>query len=205
MPSVEISGSLRAISEELDRTQESREFLIKNMREPVRLCGRAIISVHKKEVVEARHLAAQAAELIASHKKKAVGDLQRHVILPEQELVEALSLIAIAERGDIPARDDLGVSPEAYVLGLMDCIGELKRLVFDRIRAGESADAQRVFGIMEDLYTALYPFAAFDKVLKESRRKLDVARILVEDARGAVTEEARRADLMEAIASMKKN
>jgi translin len=47
----------------------------------------------------------------------------------------------------------------------------------------------------------LYPFAYFDKIVREVRKKLDVARILVEETRIAITEEIRRSEL---IKSMKK-
>ena len=42
------------------------------------------------------------------------------------------------------------------------------------------------------------------KIVKEARRKLDVNRILVEDVRAAITEEMRRADLIDAITKLKK-
>ena len=71
-------------------------------------------------------------------------------------------------------------------------------------RTGDSKEAIRIFGIMEDLYQHLYPFAAFDKIVKEARRKLDVNRILVEDVRAALTEEIRRADLIDAIRKLRK-
>jgi translin len=98
----------------------------------------------------------------------------------------------------------LGVRPESYILGLLDCIGELKRLIYDKIRTGDPKEAIRIFEIMEGLYQELYPFATFDKIVKETRRKLDVNRILVEDARSALTEEIRRTDLINAITELKK-
>jgi translin len=56
---------------------------------------------------------------------------------------------------------------------------------------------------MENLYLILYPFAAYDKIVKETRKKLDVNRILVEETRSALTEEIRRAKLIEAINKIK--
>jgi translin len=53
---------------------------------------------------------------------------------------------------------------------------------------------------MEGLYSVLSPFAIFDNIVNGLRRKIDVARILTEDVRGIMAEEARRADLA---ASMK--
>ena len=85
------------------------------------------------------------------------------------------------------------------MLGLLDCIGELKRLVLDHIRSGDADEAHRIFSVMEELYEASYQFATLDKVLKDARRKLDVNRSLVESTRAAVTEEARRAEMIKAL------
>ena len=45
----------------------------------------------------------------------------------------------------------------------------------------------------------LYPFASYDKIVKETRRKLDVNRILVEETRSVLTEDIRRQELIKAI------
>ena len=50
----------------------------------------------------------------------------------------------------------------------------------------------------------LYPFALYDKVLKEARRKTDVDRVMVDDARGAITEEQRRAELIKLFKRLEK-
>ena len=48
--------------------------------------------------------------------------------------------------------------PESYVLGLLDCIGELKRMVFDKIRIGEIDEAIRIFEVMEKLVSSSLHF-----------------------------------------------
>jgi translin len=91
------------------------------------------------------------------------------------------------------------VSKESYVLGLLDCIGELKRLMLDNIRKDQLKEANRIFNVMENLYLILYPFAIFDKIVKEARRKLDVNRSLVEESRAIITEEIRRNHFVKAL------
>ncbi|MEK0365345.1 MAG: RNA-binding protein, partial [Nitrosopumilus sp.] len=85
-----------------------------------------------------------------------------------------------------------------------DCVGELKRRVFDEIRIGDIDEATRVFEIMENLYLHLYTFSMYDKVVKEARRKIDVNRILVDDVRSAITEEKRRAELIKVLQKLEK-
>lgn len=179
--------------------QNSREYLIKNTREVILLCSQSIISIHRLDIEEGRKKAEHAKKLLDDIRKKSKDELYRYVITAEQELVEAFAFLSVVEKSNIPSAESLGVRGESYILGLLDCIGELKRLVYDSIRVGKVNDAKKIFEIMENLYLFLYPLAVYDKIINETRRKLDVNRILIEDARAAVTEEIRRSALIDAI------
>ncbi|HWY36682.1 MAG TPA: RNA-binding protein [Nitrosopumilaceae archaeon] len=199
-----VKSSLSKISKSLEEAQNSREYIIKRTREVVILCSQAIISVHKLDIVDGKEKAAKAKKLLDEIRKKSNAELYRHIMTSEQELVEASAFLAIVQKSEIPSAESLGVKGESYILGLLDCIGELKRLVYDSIRAGKAKDASKFFEIMENLYLSLYPFAIYDKLVNETRRKLDVNRILIEDARAAVTEEIRRSALIDSINKFKK-
>ena len=191
-----VKSSLPTISKNLEKTNSKREFLIKNNRETVILCSQAIISIHKNDLNTAKKKIAKAKSELTKLKQKSTGDLIRYIITPEQEFVEAVSLLAVIEGKEIPSVKSLKVSDESYILGLLDCIGEIKRQVIDKIRVGDSRRATKLFDIMENLYLLLYPFASYDKIVKEARRKLDVGRILVEETRSVLTEEIRRQELI---------
>jgi translin len=199
-----VKTSLNKITKSLGEVQDSREFLLKNTREIIILCSRSIIAVHKGDLVEGKKNLKQADMLLKKYKKKATGQLRRYLITPEQEFVEAACLIAIVEKKEIPSDKKLDVMPESYVLGLLDCVGELKRRVFDKIRVGQIDDATKTFEVMEDLYLQLYTFSMYDKVVKEARRKIDVNRILVDDVRSAITEEKRRTELIKTLKKLEK-
>ena len=194
-----VKSSLPLISKNLEKTNSKREFLIKNNRETVILCSQAIISIHKNDLNTAKKKIAKAKSELTKLKQKTSGDLVRYIITPEQEFVEAASLLAVIEGKEIPSVKSLNVSDESYILGLLDCIGELKRQVIDKIRVGDSKRATQLFDVMENLYLLLYPFASYDKIVKETRRKLDVNRMLVEETRSVLTEEIRRQELIKAI------
>ncbi len=196
--------SLDKISKTLASVQDNREFLLKNTREIIILCSRSIISVHRGDLRTAKKNLKQADLLLKKYRKKATSDLQRYLITPEQEYVEAACLLAVVEGKEIPSDKKLKVMEQSYVLGLLDCVGELKRMIFDKIRTGDINNALKVFDIMENLYLQLYPFSMYDKVVKEARRKIDVDRILIEDVRGAITEEKRRSELIKALNKLKK-
>jgi len=199
-----VKPSLSKISKSLEEVQNSREYIIKRTREVIILCSQAIISVHKLDITDGKEKVAKAKKLLNELRKNANAELYRYIMTSEQELVEASAFLAIVQKSEIPSAESLGVKGESYILGLLDCIGELKRLVYDSIRVGKVKDANKFFEIMENLYLSLYPFAIYDKLVNETRRKLDVNRILIEDARAAVTEEIRRSALIDLIKKFKK-
>jgi translin len=199
-----VKSSLDKISKSLAEVQDNREFLLKNTREIIILCSRSIISVHKGDLKTAKKNLAEVDLLLKKYRKKATANLQRYLITSEQEYVEAVCLLAVVEGKEIPSDKKLKVMGESYVLGLLDCVGELKRMIFDKIRIGDTENALKTFDIMENLYLNLYTFSMYDKVVKEARRKIDVNRILVDDVRGAITEEKRRSELIKALNKLKK-
>ena len=193
--------TLDKISKSLEQSLDERESLIKNTRQIITLCSESIIDCHKNDTKSATKKITEAKKLLAKYRKNINKTLYKYLIPSEQEFVEASSFLALIQGKDIPSPESLQVKEESYVLGLLDCIGEMRRNVYDKIRIGKSEDARKMFEKMDELYLQLYPFAYFDKIIKEARRKLDVNRILVEETRIAITEEIRRAEL---IKSMKK-
>ena len=194
-----VKSSLKGISKSLLASNESREFLIKNTRDVVILCSHSIIAAHKGDLKLARQKIKKAETVLKANQKKAKNEFRKYLITPEQEFVEAHSFLAVVENKEIPSLKSLKVSEEAYILGLLDCIGELKRFVLDNIRNGQLKKADRIFNAMENLYQTLYPFAVYDKIVREARRKLDVNRILVEETRAVITEEIRRNHFVKAL------
>lgn len=194
-----MQSSIDSIMNNLQLTQNRREKLIKGTRDVIMLCSKSIVSLHSGKFDEASRQVKQAKELLDELRQDAQTDLYRYIIGAETELVEANALRAIISGSTIPSMDSLGVKGDSYILGLLDCVGELKRLVYDKIRVGKSDDAKNLFALMEQIYSALFPFAAYDNIVPGVRRKLDVARILIEDTRAAVTEDSRRLAMLDAI------
>ena len=194
-----VKSSLKGISKYLQASNASREFLIKNTRDVVILCSHSIIATHNGDLRTARQKIKKAEVILKNNQKKAKNNFKKYLVTPEQEFVEAQSFLAIVENKEIPSLKSLKVSEESYILGLLDCIGELKRLVLDNIRNGQLKKANNIFNVMENLYQTLYQFAMYDKIVREARRKLDVNRALVEETRAVITEEIRRNHFVKAL------
>lgn len=196
-----LQGSLEEIDKSLKDVQERREKLIKGTRDVVMLCSKSIVALHHSQFNDAKNKMDQAKSMLEEFRKYAKQDLYRYIAVAEQELVEANALQAVMEGKPISSLKDLNVTGESYLTGLLDCIGEIKRLVYDRMRSGNERDAEKLFATMEEMYNAIYPFAVYDNIVPGLRKKLDVARMLIEDIRAVVTEEKRRKTLIDAFGS----
>jgi translin len=193
----DIQNSLDSIDKDLKDMQERREKLIKGTRDAVMLCSKSIVAMHHGQIGDARQDIEQAKEMLAEFRGYARSDLYKYIAVAEQELVEAYALRAVMEGSRLPQMGDLQVSGPSYLTGLLDCVGEIKRLVYDRMRSGQ--DTEALFAVMQDIYGAVYPFAVYDNIVAGLRKKLDVARMLIEDVRATVTEESRRKALIDAV------
>lgn len=200
-----MQDSLESINGELKDIQERREKLIKSTRDVVMLCSKSIVALHHSQIDDAKAKMEEAKLMLKEFRKYAKEDLYRYITVAEQELVEAYALRAVMENRQIPSMHDLEVTGPSYLTGLLDCVGEIKRLVYDRMRSGNEKDAEKLFATMEEIYNAIYPFAVYDNIVAGLRKKLDVARMLIEDIRAVVTEENRRKALISAIDSLEKN
>jgi translin len=195
----DLQESIDTITDDLKEIEERRERLIKGTRDVIMLCSKSIVALHNQKYDDASQQTRKAKELLDELRETAQEDLYRYIISAETELVEAYALQAIVSGSNISSLKSLNVRGGSYILGLLDCVGEIKRLVFDKMRSGNSDDAKTLFTLMEQIYVLLFPFAAYDNIVQGVRRKLDVARMLIEDTRAAITEDARRLTMLDAI------
>jgi translin len=200
----EVRRSLKSMESRFSAQLEKRDRVLKETRDVISACSRAIIDVHTGKPKDAEKELSKARALLRSLKESSDGSVSRYLISPEAEFVEASAVIALAKGKSVPSMESLGASPEAYLLGLLDTVGELKRLVLDSILQRKIAKAKRYFAVMEELYSMCSPLAVFDHVVNGARRKIDVARMLVEDTRGLLAEEMGREAVNDSMARLEK-
>lgn len=191
--------SLHEINSDLKDIEERREKLIKGTRDVVILCSKSIIALHRNELEEAQMQMHKGKLMLDEFRPYAKTDLYKYIAVAEQEIVEAYALRSIFENVALPSMKELSVSGPSYITGLLDCIGEIKRLIYDKMRIGKSKEAVNLFALMQEIYGSIYPFATYDHLISGLRRKLDVAKMLIEDIRAVVTEETRREVMINAI------
>ena len=199
-----VKKSLKSMQATFADQLERRDRILKESRDVISACSRAIIDVHTGRMKEAAKEHAAAKSLLASLKRTSSGSASRYLVSPEAEYVEASAIIALTQNGEVPSMENLGASPEAYLLGLLDAVGELKRLVLDSILQRKLVRAKKYFGVMEELYSLCSPLAVYDHIVNGARRKIDVARMLVEDTRGLLAEELGRESVSASMARLEK-
>jgi len=199
-----VRKSLKGMESRFSAQLERRDRVLKDSRDVISACSRAIIDVHTRRMKEADKELSTAKSLLSTLKKNSDGSVSRYFVSPEAEFVEASAVIALAKDKDVPSIESLGASPEAYLLGLLDTIGERKRLVLDSILERKVSKAKKYFAVMEELYSDCSPLAVYDHVVNGARRKIDVARMLVEDTRGLLAEEMGRESVSNSMARLEK-
>ncbi len=196
MVSEKVKISLKSVHDDLQSIENRREHLIKESRDIVILCSQSIISLHQGNIQESQSKLDKAKNLYLSLKTVAEDDLSRYLSTSEQELVEANLLMNIVKNESLLGISDIGVSSQAYLFGILDCIGEIKRMVYDMVRYGRYDKAESLFIVMQEIYNAVYPFSIYDNIVNGIRKKLDVCKILIENTRELITEESRRSLLI---------
>lgn len=187
-----VKDTLKKISSQLDDVEHRREVLIKGTRGVIMKCSKSIMALHRGLLEDAAKLLEEAQTELSSLRAHTRDELERYLINAEQEFVEAYQLKCVYEKTSLVGIDDLKVATSSYLLGLLDSIGEIKRMIYDNLRTERTSDALKLFALMEDLYGSIYPFAVYDNIVPGIKRKLDVAKLLIENARSTLTEESNR-------------
>jgi translin len=118
----------------------------------------------------------------------------------QKEYSEANIVYAVIAGEDIPTPEQLGVEPAAYLNGLGEAAGEMRRFVLDRIRHGEAERCEQVLDTMEDIYSLLVTVDFPDAITNGLRRTTDMVRGVLERTRGDITFALQQRQLTEALA-----
>ncbi len=198
-----MSELLSRAQEAIREAYEQKNELMRGVRRTTKLAKRAIFSIHKGELEEARRMLDEAREELVKmraflNERPDVAGI--NVLGPAyQEYSEAEILLALVSGSEIPGPDELDVPPGHYVLGLADVIGELRRRALEALKSGRFEGAESCLELMEEIYMELISLDEAQAVLPELRRKCDIARRLIEATRGDISVEARRRSLEEAL------
>lgn len=195
-----IADSLRAT---LDAKTSAREHGLASSRSAIRSCGNAIRALHRYETDAATALLADA----QAHVDDARSALAAHPDMlhagflhdAEKELTEARITFALITRAAFPTPEEVGVPASAYLKGMAESIGEMRRHILDLMRQGELARCEELLGAVDDMYYVLVSMDYPDGITFGLRRLTDVARSIIERTRGDFTTSTIQSSLREAL------
>ncbi len=179
----------------------ARDAALAASRELIRHCALSIRATHRGEYAEAAQLLARTREIAAQMKGSvaAYPDLYFTGYVQDalKEMAEAHIVHALITDafGKIPDPDALGVDYAAYLNGLGEAAGELRRYALDIVRHGTSERCETVLAAMEDIYSLLVTMDFPDALTGGLRRTTDMVRGVLERTRGDLTVAARQEKL----------
>jgi translin len=199
-------GSLASLERIAERAQSyfteknhAREQALARSREVIRSSANTIRAVHRHEFERAAQLLAEARKSLQS----AQGHLAQYgdvlyagfIHDAQKEYAEASTVLALLSGGDLPGPEEVGVEWPAYLNGLGEAVGELRRFLLDDLRRGELTRGEALLAAMDDVYDVLVTMDYPDGITGGLRRTTDVARGILEKTRGDLTVAMRQADL----------
>ncbi len=184
----------RAICEKIraqfDVKDNARERALVLSREVVRHSANAIRAVHRRQFAEAHevisaihHLVEEMnAVLVPFPEVKYAGFVHDS----QKEYAEAAIFLSVVTGEPLPDPDLLGIDYPAYLHGVGDATGEMRRLILDRIREGASAarTTEELLNAMDEIYLELISFDYPAAITAGLRRITDVLRGTIERTRG---------------------
>jgi translin len=201
----EIADRVRAAFSEKDG---AREKALSDSREAVRYCSEAIRAVHRGEYTEAKQKLSTVKKMlnVLDKELKDYPDLlySGFVYSAHKEYAEGCATLSLITQSTIPDPDELGVDYAAYLNGLAEAVGELRRHILDIIRKGDIERCEELLESMDDIYGVLVTMDFPDAMTGGLRRTTDATRGILERTRGDLTVTARQWQLEKKLATFKK-
>lgn len=183
----------------------ARERVLPLCREVIRYCSNAIRAVHRQEFSQAKELLKSARNLLDKIKQTAAeyNELSYAGLFrdAQKEFAEGSITLALITGKRLPDPDELRVNYAAYLNGLGEAVGELRRYLLDSLRRGDLSRGEELLSVMDDIYTTLTTMDFPDAITGGLRHTTDMVRGVLERTRSDLTLAIRQKDLEEKLGS----
>jgi translin len=196
----DLSEALQTIVDHINQAFEAksavRDVTLNRSRTLIRYCANSIRAIQRGDDEAAQELLRTAREAAA----EMIADAQQYPDVYHagytqdalKELVEAHIVRAIVIEEPIPTPEQLKVEYAAYLKGLAEAAGELRRFTLDALRQGDVKLAEKTLVHMDDIYSVLVAVDFPDSITNGLRRTTDMVRGVLERSRGDVTTAVRQ-------------
>jgi len=198
-----LTDNLESIAEQirlsLSAKDAAREKALPLCRKAIRHCSQAIRAVHRQEFDQAKGLL-QLARNLLDEAKQAITACSEPINTgffrdAQKEFAEGSITLALVTGNQPPDPGELGIDPAAYLNGLGEAAGELRRYLLDSMRKGDLSRGDELLSVMDDIYNILVTMDFPDAITGGLRRTTDMVRGVLERTRSDLTLVMRQKEL----------
>jgi translin len=194
-----MDGIIDKIGQKFEGADRARETALRLHREVIKCSSLSIRAVHRGEfsaaeelLLRARSLLDGIAEAVKGHPEIYFGGFVQDC---QKEFAEASITLALVRGEAFPDPDLLNVDYCAFVNGMGEAVGELRRHILDLMRRDKGDRCEELLGAMNDIYYRLISLDFHDAITRGLRRTTDVARAVLEKTQGDFTHYLRNKSL----------
>jgi translin len=170
---------------------EAREEVLPRCREVIRYSSTAIRAIHRQEFDPASELLGRARSLLDETEQliESCSELRYAGFFQDaqKEFAEASITLALITGKQPPSPDEIHIDFTAYLNGLGEACGELRRYLLDSIRRGDLSRVEELLTAMDDIYNILVTMDFPDAITGGLRRTTDMVRGILERTRSDLT------------------
>ncbi len=193
---------MTGIQKDLSRYDQVREHILSLSRTATRNAGSSILEIHRGNLKSATATLEEVEQTLNKIEDLAKDfsefKTSQSVLVAFQEYVEAITLRTFAQVERIPSLKEVKGDYRSYLLGLLDAVGEFRRMSLNSLRNGNVGRAEKLLDAMEGIYDNLQTLE-HTSIIPTFRVKMDAARRIIESTRGDVVTEVRRYSLEQAL------
>ena len=187
----------------------AREKALRLSREIIRHSANTIRAAHRREYDEAKRLLKSAASSVQELNRE-IEDSQSEMVYTgfihdaQKEFAEASITLSLINSETIPDPEKLNVSYPAYLNGIGEATGELRRYILDSLRRNDFTRCEELLSTMDEIYAILVTMDFPDAITYGLRRTTDMVRGILEKTRGDLTMALRQKELEAKLGSITK-
>jgi len=165
--------------------------------------------VHRQEYDQAAKLLQSARNLLNEVEQTiiAYSELRNTGFIrdAQKEFAEGSITLALVTGKQLPEPSKLDIDSAAYLNGLGEAVGELRRYLLDSMRRGDLSRCEELLSAMDDIYSTLVTMDFPDAITGGLRRTTDMVRGVLERTRSDLTLVIRQKELENKLGKFKGN
>jgi translin len=177
--------------EALASRHKTREMALDLSRRLIRHSANTIRAVHRGEFEKAKEMLDEGRVVVEQFNADLADERgiyeAGYVQDALKEYVEASITYALLADQPLPSPGELRIDYPAYLKGLAEAMGEMRRAILDLMRQGDLDKGEALLKIMDEVYGILVTVDYPDAITRGLRRTTDMVRGVLERTRGDLT------------------